>query len=66
MSFITAVVSTHNRPQLLAKRALESITRRSRPQDYLVVVDDAKPKATRVNGQIVGDCMADGTKTIYP
>ena len=52
MSFIAAIVATHNRPQLLANRALESIARQSRSPDYLIVVDDSDPKA-------------DGTKTVY-
>ena len=65
MSRIAAIVATHNRPQLLANRALESIVRQSRPPDYLIVVDDSDPKARRINEQIVADFRADGTKTVY-
>ena len=65
MSFIAALVATHNRPQLLANRALESIARQTRAPDYLIVVDDSDPKARRVNEQIVADFRADGTKTVY-
>ena len=65
MSCIAAIVATHNRPQLLANRALESIARQSRPPDYLVVVDDSDPKARRINEQIAADFRADGTKTVY-
>ena len=65
MTSIAAIVATHNRPQLLANRALESIARQSRPPDYLVVVDDSDPRARRVNEAIVADFRADGTKTVY-
>ena len=65
MSFIAAIVATHNRPQLLANRALESIARQSRPPDYLIVVDDSDPKVRRTNEQIAADFRTDGTKTVY-
>ena len=65
MSRIAAIVATHNRPQLLANRALESIAHQTRPPDYLIVVDDSDPKARRVNEQIAADFRADGTKTVY-
>ena len=65
MSFIAAIVATHNRPQLLANRALESIARQSRPPDYLIVVDDSDPKVRRTNEQIAADFRADSTKTVY-
>ena len=65
MSFIAALVATHNRPQLLVNRALESIARQSRPPDYLIVVDDSDPKVRRTNEQIAADFRADGTKTVY-
>ena len=65
MFFIAAIVATHNRPQLLANRALESIARQSRPPDYLIVVDDSDPKARRINEQIAADFRADGIKTVY-
>ena len=65
MSFIAAIVATHNRPQLLANRALESIARQSRPPDYLIVVDDSDPKVRRTNEQIAADFRTDDTKTVY-
>ena len=65
MSYIAAIVATHNRPRLLANRALESIARQSRPPDFLVVVDDSDPKARRINEQIVADFRADSTRTVY-
>ena len=65
MCCIAAVVATHNRPKLLANRALESIARQSRPPDYLVVVDDSDPKTRHINEQVVADFRADGTRTVY-
>ena len=65
MSCIVAIVATHNRPDLLANRALESIAHQSRLPDYLVVVDDSDPRTRCTNEQIVADFRADGTKTVY-
>ena len=65
MTCISAIVATHNRPRLLANRALESIARQSRPPDYMVVVDDSDPKARRINEQIVADFRAASTRTVY-
>ena len=65
MSCIAAIVATHNRPQLLANRSLESIARQTRPPDYLIVVDDSDPKARHTNAQIVADFRVDGTRTVY-
>lgn len=62
---IAAVVATHDRPRLLANRALASIARQSRPPDLLVVVDDSSTKVRGANEQIVADFRADGTQTVY-
>ena len=65
MSCIAAIVATHNRPRLLANRALESIARQSRSPDLLVVVDDSDRRDRPINERIVADFRADGTKTVY-
>ena len=65
MSFIAAIVATHNRPQFLANRALESIARQTRAPDYLIVVDNSDPRVRRINEQIAADFRVDGTKTVY-
>ena len=65
MMRIAAVVATHNRPRLLANRALASIARQSRLPDLLVVVDDSNPKVRGANEQIVADFRVGGTQTVY-
>ena len=65
MASIAAIVATHNRPRLLANRALASVARQTRPPNLLVVVDDSDPKNRRTNEEIVADFRAEGTKTIY-
>ena len=65
MPRIAVVVSTHNRPLLLANRSLASIAQQTRAPDLLVVVDDSDLKARRTNEEIVADFRAEGTKTIY-
>ena len=65
MFLIAAVVATHNRPVLLANRALESISRQSRLPDYLVVVDDSDSKARSINQKIVSQFRIEETKTVY-
>ena len=65
MSFIAAVVATHNRPQLLANRSLASIALQTRLPDLLVVVDDSDPKVRRTNEEIVADFRTGGTRTVY-
>ncbi len=62
---IAAVVATHNRPRLLANRALASIALQTRPPDFLVVVDDSDPKVRRTNEEIVADFSTGVTKTVY-
>ena len=65
MSFIAAVVATHNRPQFLANRSLASIALQTRLPDLLVVVDDSDPKVRRTNEEIVADFRTGGTRTVY-
>ena len=65
MSFIAAVVATHNRPQLLANRSLASIALQTRLPDLLVIVDDSDPKVRRTNEEIVADFRTGGTRTVY-
>ena len=65
MISIAAVVATHNRPELLANRALKSIARQTRPPDILLVVDDSDEKYRLANEQIVTGFRAYGTKIIY-
>ena len=65
MPSIAAVIATHDRPELLANRALASIARQTRAPDYLVVVDDSGPKSRRANRETVDDFQAEGTKTVY-
>ena len=65
MTRIAAIIATHNRPQLLAKRALESIAGQSLQPDFLIVVDDSDQALRRTNEQIVADIRAEGTKTVY-
>ena len=65
MTCVAAIVATHNRPQLLANRALKSIARQSRRPDYLIVVDDSDPEARPINERIVADFRAGDMKTVY-
>ena len=53
MISIAAVVATHNRPELLAERALASIAAQTRRPDYLVVVDDSDADTRHANVEIV-------------
>ncbi|MGI9256962.1 MAG: glycosyltransferase family 2 protein, partial [Salinispira sp.] len=41
--FFVALIATHNRPALLAKRALSSIAAQQRRPDLIVVADDSDP-----------------------
>ena len=65
MISIAAVVATHNRPELLANRALKSIARQMRPPDILVVVDDSDEEYMLANEQIVASFRAHGTRVVY-
>ena len=62
---IAAVIATHNRPGLLANRALASVELQTRPPDYLVVVDDSDVKTRSVNEGIVAGFMAEEVKAFY-
>ena len=65
MLTIAAVVATHNRPELLAERALASIATQSRPPDYLVVVDDSDADIRRANAEVVAGLGIPGTGKVY-
>lgn len=62
---IVAVVATHNRPQLLARRSLPSIANQTRPPDMLIVVDDSDLRIRSFNKAAVAEFNAVGTKTVY-
>ena len=62
---IAAVIATHNRPQLLAKRSLVSIADQTRPPDLLIVVDDSDPGIRRSNRAVMAEFKAVGIKTVY-
>ncbi len=65
MPSIAAVVATHNRPGLLAERALASIARQTRLPDYLVVVDDSDADTGHANAEVVAGLTIPGTRTVY-
>ena len=68
MPSIAAVVATHNRPELLAGRALASIAGQTRRPDCLIVVDDSDPEFRRANAEVaevVAGLSISGTCTIY-
>ena len=65
MTPIAAVVATHNRPELLAERALLSISQQTRPPDILVVVDDSAPDVRPDNREVVTAFSSPHTRSIY-
>ena len=65
MPSIAAVVATHNRPGLLAERALASIARQTRLPDHLVVVDDSDADTRHANAEVVAGLTIPGTRTLY-
>ena len=65
MPSIAAVVATHNRPDLLAGRALSSITRQTRRPDYLIVVDDSDAEFRHANADIVSSLSMSCSQKIY-
>ena len=65
MPSIAAVVATHNRPKLLAGRALSSIARQTRRPDYLIVVDDSDAEFRHANADIVSSLSMSCTQKIY-
>ena len=50
---IAAVIPTHNRPQMLANRAIASVASQTRKPDYLFVVDDSDSKVRKLNKEVV-------------
>ena len=62
---IAAVIATHNRPELLAKRALASVAKQTRLPDYLIVVDDSDSDIGATNTQVVWGLGVRGTRIIY-
>ena len=65
MITIAAVVATHNRPEMLAKRSLTSVARQTRPPDYLLVVDDSDHSMRPVNAEAVAVRAIEDTREIY-
>ena len=65
MPSIAAVVATHNRPELLAGRALASIAGQTRRPDCLIVVDDSDAEFRRANAEVVSALHIPDTRTIY-
>ena len=65
MLSIAAVIATHNRPELLAERALASISQQTRLPDHLVVVDDSGLEARPGNADIVAGLEIPGTRVFY-
>ena len=62
---IAAVIATHNRPQLLARRSLKSIADQTRPPDLLIVVDDSDSEIRRYNRTAVAEFKAADIRTFY-
>jgi 2-polyprenyl-3-methyl-5-hydroxy-6-metoxy-1,4-benzoquinol methylase/peptidoglycan/xylan/chitin deacetylase (PgdA/CDA1 family)/glycosyltransferase involved in cell wall biosynthesis len=62
---LAVLIATCDRPDLLARRALTSLQRQTSPPDYLVVVDDSKPKTRPDNRNIVNDLRLGGVRIIY-
>ena len=65
MLSIAAVIATHNRPELLAKRSLSSAVRQARPPDYLIVVDDSDSEFRPANARTVADLNIPATRITY-
>ena len=65
MLSIAAVIATHNRPELLAERALASVSQQTRLPDHLVVVDDSGLEARPGNADIVAGLESPGTRVFY-
>ena len=65
MTSIAAVVATHNRPELLAGRALASIAGQTRHPDYLIVVDDSDAEFRRANAEVVSGLHLPDNRKIY-
>ncbi|MXY47219.1 MAG: glycosyltransferase [Chloroflexi bacterium] len=65
MLSIAAIVATHNRPELLASRALASIAGQTRPPDILIVVDDSSADLRPANKAVVEGFPRAGVHVIY-
>ena len=65
MIFIAAIVATHNRPELLTRRALTSISRQIRQPDLLMVVDDSASEMRPKNKAVVREFSLTSPQTIY-
>ena len=65
MPSIAAVVATHNRPELLAGRALASMAEQTRRPDYLIVVDDSDAEFRCANAEAVSGLCIPNTRKIY-
>ena len=65
MPLIAALVPTHDRPELLAQRALASIAHQTRTPDYLVIVDDSSPTFRPANQRVAADLRCPGTRVVY-
>ena len=65
MPSIAAVVATHNRPELLAGRALASVAGQTRRPDYLIVVDDSDSEIRHANAEVVSGLSIHGIRNIY-
>ena len=65
MTYIAAIIATHNRHRLLAERALPSVACQSRPPDVLIVVDDSDEEHRNFNKRIAEYFRAHGTKVVY-
>ncbi len=65
MPTVAAVVATHNRPELLAGRALASIAGQARRPDYLIVVDDSDDEFRPANAEVVSGLSISSTRKVY-
>ena len=62
---IAALVPTHDRPELLAKRSLASITRQTWTPDYLIIIDDSSPAGRPENQRIAEGFQCPGARVVY-
>ena len=65
MPSIAVVIATHNRPELLASRALSSVARQTRSPDHLIVVDDSDGDVRRTNARAVAEFEPESLETRY-
>ena len=62
---IVAVVATHNRSHLLARRSLKSVAKQTRPPDMLIVVDDSDSGIRHYNKAVVAEFTKACPRTVY-